>query len=387
LSVPSGGNGPPGPSPPKPQQPYMSPLPSSTSSTFSGQSSMYGSPTTSHFSESRRGSEAAEADWRRRTWHPGTYTGPRPATSGLGYYQTPDAPHPSYTSQPAASQTTRLPGIESFDHAPPPPSLKRRPTSPMQIDPPASRPATYHAPNDPLARPRHEKRASISWDTTIQKIDRLEIASPHPPREQWPAYHGSQSQTANGRPVTAPHPSYMSTQQPAAAPQAIQMHPAEPKRISQERPTTPVRNKRQAWYNGPVSQPSQPGVAVLRTSPEDSSSSEGVPTPSNTTTEYHPAIVHSNGYVEKQPLERPVEEHKPAHSTSIMDRPHPIHSQYQRYHSHGISNSAYQPRREYQAAAPSYGHHPPHSEPGRMTALDALVAVATGEQQAVANGS
>src|SRR6185295_15579558 len=99
-------------------------------------------------SDSRRDSNA-DADWRRRTWHPGTYTGPRPATSGLGYYQTPDALRPTFTSQPAASQTTRLPGIESFDHAPPLLSLPRRQLSPMQIDSPPARPLTYHAPSNP----------------------------------------------------------------------------------------------------------------------------------------------------------------------------------------------------------------------------------------------
>lgn len=384
LSVPSGGNAFSGPSPPMPQQPYMSPLPSSTSSNFSNQSSLYGSPTASNFSESRRESNA-DADWRRRTWHPGTYTGPRPATSGLGYYQTPDAPHPSYTSQPAASQTTRLPGIESFDHAPPPPSLKRRPTSPMQIDTPTSRPTSYHAPNE-FPRPHHEKRTSISWDTTVQKINRLEIGSPHPPQERWSGYQGGQGQPTNERPLTAPHPSYMSQQQPTNVPQPIQVHPSEPKRTSQEGPTTPVRNKRQAWYNGPLSQPSQPGIVGLRTSPEDSSSSEGVPTPSNST-DYNPAIVHSNGYVEKQPLGPPMEDHKPAQSTSIMDRPHPIHHQYHQYHNHGNPAPTYQPRQEYGTAPAPYGQPPPHNEPSRMTALDALVAVATGEQQAVTNRS
>jgi hypothetical protein len=253
----------------------------------------------------------------------------------------------------------------------------------MQIDTPTSRPATYHAPNDSLPRPHHEKRTSISWDTTLQKINRLEIASPQPPREGWSGYQGGPGQPANGRPVTAPHPSYMNQQQP---PQPVQAHPSEPKRNSQEAPTTPIRNKRQAWYNGPLSQPSQPGIVGLRTSPEDSSSSEGVPTPSNSSTDYNPAIVHSNGYVEKQPLGPPVEEQKPAQSTSIMDRPHPIH-QYQQYHNHGNAASTYQPRQEYNVAPAPLGRPQPPSEPARMTALDALVAVATGEQQAVTNRS
>ncbi|OCK97565.1 uncharacterized protein K441DRAFT_365005 [Cenococcum geophilum 1.58] len=126
LSVPSGDNpfqGPQGPS--TFPQPYISPLPSSTSSIFSQNNSLFASPTSSIFTESRRDSNAAEADWRRRTWHPGTYTslGPRPATSSLSYYETQDAPYLSFSSQPAANQTTRLPGIEGFDHATPPPSL------------------------------------------------------------------------------------------------------------------------------------------------------------------------------------------------------------------------------------------------------------------------
>ena len=88
LSVPSGTNpfqGPQGSSTFPP--PYISPLPSSTSSIFSQNNSLFAGPISSIFTESRRDSNAAEADRRRRTWRPGTYTslGPRPATSGLSY--------------------------------------------------------------------------------------------------------------------------------------------------------------------------------------------------------------------------------------------------------------------------------------------------------------
>lgn len=383
LSVPSGGNpfsGPPGQVPP----PYLTPLPSSASSTFSGQSSIFGSPTASNFSESRRESNA-DSDWRRRTWHPGTYSGPRPATSGLGYYQTPDAPRPTYTSQPAASQTTRLPGIESFDHAPPLPSLQRRQPSPMQIDTPTTRPATYHAPSDPPPTLQHGKRTSISWDTTLQKINRLEIASPNPPREQWPHYQSSPGQTSVNRPITAPNTGYLIQQQPAGIPRPIQVPSREQAASSQELPTTPKKNKRQAWYNGPITQPLNPqqGRVVQRTSPEDSSSSEGIPTPSNTSmTEYHPAIVHSNGFVEAHPPGAPMEEQKAGSPTSIMDRPHPIHHPYQQFHNHSMSSSGYRPQRE-----PERAFGPPLPQPGAndMRRLEALVAVATGEQQAVGN--
>jgi hypothetical protein len=383
LSVPSGGNpfsGPPGQVPP-----YLSPLPSSTSANFSAQSSVFSSPTASHFPESRRDSNA-DADWRRRTWHPGSYTGPRPATSGLGYYQTPDAPRPSYTSQPAASQIPRLPGIDSFDHAPPLPSILRRQASPMQIDTPTARPATYHAPGDSQPMPRHEKRTSISWDTTLQRgINRLEIASPNPPREQWSHYQDSRGQNSGGRPTTAPHSTYVNQQRAGIVPQPVQV-PLELKRSSQDAPTTPRKNKRMGWYNGPITQQAsfQPVRAVQRTSPEDSSSSEGVPTPSNSTmTEYHPAIVHSNGYVEAHPPGVPVDEQKGGLPPSIMERPHPVQYQVQQFHNHTLSNSSYRPQREPERAPFAFGQPPAQNGMNDMTRLDALVAVATGEQQAV----
>lgn len=376
LSVPSNGNpfsGPPGQYAPQ----FITPVPSSSASTYSAQSSAYASPVAPNFPGSRRDSNA-DADWRRRTWHPGSYSGPRPATSGLGYYQTPDAPRPSFTSQPAASQT-RLPGIESFDHAPPP-VLPRRQPSPMQIDGQAPRPLTYHAPTDLRPVLKHEKRTSISWDTTLQRgLNNLEIASPSHRREPWHQYQNNPGQTTHARPTTAPHPSYFS-HQPNTSP-GMQHPMPEPVRTSQEPPVTPKRNKRQAWYNGPIN-PSilvQPAQAAQRTSPEDSSSSEGVPTPSNSTmTEYHPAIVHSNGFVESHPPGAPGEEHKPVR-TSIMDRPHPLYSQQRSYHGHSLSTPNY---RSYQHPErhPNLGPSVPQPAPNDLRRLEALVAVATSEQ-------
>lgn len=380
LSISSNSNpfsGPPGQGPP----PYMAPLQPTVAPTYSGQSSMYASPTASHFSESRRESNA-DADWRRRTWHPGVYNphnAPRPATSGLGYHQTPDAPRPSFTSQPAASQTsqtTRLPGIESFDYAPPPPSLPRRQASPMQIDAPA-RPLTYHAPAEHTPHRGHEKRTSISWD-----IDRLKIAnSPNPSREQWPQYSASAGPSNTGRPTTAPH-GYFSQRQPMHAPPPIQVPVASSPRNSQEQPETPRKSKRQAWYNGPLAQPQR---VLQRTSPEDSSSSEGVPTP-GTMSEYYPAIVHSNGFVEAHPVNAPVEDYKPPQPASIMERPHPLHApQHQPYHSHSLSSSSYRSQGEPPRGPPTFGQPLPQSSSNDMRRLEALVAVATGEQQAAEN--
>lgn len=375
LSVPSSGNpfsGPPGQYPSQ----FVTPVPSSSASTYSTQSSAYASPVAPNFPGSRRDSNA-EADWRRRTWHPGSYSGPRPATSGLGYYQTPDAPRPSFTSQPAASQT-RLPGIESFDHAPPPP-LPRRQPSPMQIDGPAPRPITYHAPADLRPALKHEKRTSISWDTTLQRgLTNLEIASPNQQRESWHHYQTSPGHISYARPTTAPHPSYFN-QHPNTSP--IVQHPI-PEGSAQEAPATPKRNKRQAWYNGPLnpSAIAQPARVVQRTSPEDSSSSEGIPTPSNPTmTEYHPAIVHSNGYVESHPPGPLGEEQKPVR-TSIMDRPHPLYSQQRSYHSHSLSTPSYVSYRPPERVPPNFGPSMQQPPPNDMRRLEALVAVATGEQ-------
>jgi hypothetical protein len=375
-SISSNGNpfsGPPGQALPQ----YITPLQTIATPTYSPQSNAYASPIVSQFSEPRR-EPNGDADWRRRTWHPGSYSGPRPATSGLGYHQTPDAPGPSYTSQPAASQTTRLPGIESFDYAPPPP-LPRRQPSPMQVDAPA-RPLTYHAPIDhaPIDQAPnrgHHKRTSISWE-----IDRLNIASPNPSREQWSQqYPGSAGRPSAVRPTTAPH-GYFS-RQPVSV-QSIPIPTMGSPRTSQEQPATPRKTKRQAWYNGPVSQPQR---VMQRTSPEDSSSSEGVPTP-GTMSDYHPAIVHSNGYVEAPVV---VEEHKLAPPASIMERPHPLHSQPppRHYHSHSLSSSSYRPQREPERGSVTFGQPLPQPSNNDMRRLDALVAVATSEQQAVENRS
>lgn len=50
----------------------------------------YRVPVIPDFLESRR-ERNADADWRRLTRYPGSYTGPLPATSRLGYDETPDS--------------------------------------------------------------------------------------------------------------------------------------------------------------------------------------------------------------------------------------------------------------------------------------------------------
>lgn len=363
LSVPaSGGN----PFQPPPgthgygQSTFITPLPSASGSQFASQnSSVFASPTSSVFSGlGERRDSTAEAEWRRRTWHPNTYTGlgqQRPATSGLSYYQTPDSPNPAQSQH----KPLRLPGIESFDHAPPVPGLPNRVTSPMQIDPPEQR--------------QQHQGGAAAIQTGIRK---LEIANQDPRIEQhaqherqhsgWSQYRPSQQQpqapqlpslrTREAAPFQSQaqqqrSPFVASTQpqsvaSPAAPhqmlPQAAQQHP--PSFRHSDQPTTPRRNKRHGWYNGPLPQTqiaaqpypqqsdapfsqyahappahqvqsSYPHVQThvphsqnsgsfsnLRTSPEDSSSSDGVPTPSSSNQgEWNPAVVRSDGYVEARP--------------------------------------------------------------------------------------
>ena len=273
-------------------QPYFSPLPSSNASTFSGQNSMFASPTSSNFPESRRES-AAEAEWRRRTWHPGTYTGlvSRPATSGLSYYQTPDAPQPAFSQQPAASQVTRLPGIESFDYAPPP----RRQASPMQLDvscQPQPQPQQPQLVASAESRPiMHSRDNSLHRD-----LNNLGIASGTPPEsQQWAQRMANQGHHSSAQHIAATLPSQFAPQQqplqPPPKPAVAEHH--------SEHPTTPRKTKRHGWYHGPTAFSEMQLQQRQRRSPEDSSSSEGVPTPgTNVIAEFTPAIVHANGMVE-----------------------------------------------------------------------------------------
>ncbi|KAF4540928.1 Zinc finger C2H2-type protein [Lasiodiplodia theobromae] len=400
LSVPSGsGNpfqGPPGTNYPPP---YISPLTSSTPSNYSNTGSFLNSPTGSTFSsDSRRESVSSDADWRRRTWHPGTYSAltPRPATSGLSYYQTPDAPQPSFSSQPAAnqpasSQVTRLPGIESFDHAPPPPSLTtQRPSSPMQVDQP-NRPAAMEpsTPNVREHRGHHHHHSSL--DLSLQRgIHKLDITNSTPPREpgSWFSFGSSRDQGQSQRPTTAPHPTFSANRAAPPPPLTHLSRPStggESSHSSQDptQPTTPRRNKRQAWYMGPLQhapqhqqQVQQHAYRNQRTSPEDSSSSEGVPTPSTSSLgEYYPVIVQNNGNVEERPssmhMEDPAKFTFPQPPQAANERP-PTHPGYhfgtQPPYAHGQTATAFG------------GHQQGQNGPGDMRRLEALVAVATGER-------
>jgi hypothetical protein len=364
-SVPNGTNPFQPPHGPMQAAPYLSPLMPSNSSHFSGTSSILASPTGSSYSFARNESAiAAEAELRRRTWHPSTYSSyQRPATSGLSHYSTTDASSSPFVPQAInpVSQTQRLPGIESFTQMYHPPRTPPR-QGPGALAPETPPRSSMYSPVTERSAPGpDDRRGHLSWDMSLhQGLTKLDIAnnSPkepgqwglqvlaeiqtaasrtsqllptqqpltsHPPfsQQNMPSSHPNSSQqpvssqqpmpsiqpTASQQPMPSQQPTSsqqsMPSQQLKPLPQSIQPSPIkrEPQKRTTEvehypKPAAPNRSRRQAWYNGPL-QPSPATVTLAhRTSPEDSSSSEGVPTPSAASAECHPSIVHANGYIE-----------------------------------------------------------------------------------------
>lgn len=294
LSVPSAPNPYQNQYPPGYPMTYMNQMgpPSSGASSNSG---AFASPTSTSFPIAPGSHVSPGEDWRRRTWHASTfpaanYNYNRPATSGLTYSQTPDAPQPAHAQHAtaAAGQAPRLPGIESFDHVQHRPyTPPRRQPSPMQLDSVPTDPQLY------ASTPHHDPRGHqhhVSWEgpRTSQYPELDEPANKRQVTVSWgqqtineiqnvgTRHHEVQAHVGMGPP-------------PASINHSQQQGPV---RGGLEIPGSAKHNKRQAWYNGPLS--------MARTSPEDSSSSDGVPTPGMTAVEVHPMIVHSSGYMEPQ---------------------------------------------------------------------------------------
>lgn len=336
LSVPSANNPFQNPNSYAPPPPFFTSLQSSASSNFSQNSSTYGSPTSSVFSHGRRDSDA-DMEYRRRTWHPSTTSqyAQRPATSGLTYHQTPDEPRPAFTQHQAASQM-RLPGIESFDHAPP--QAVRQHPSPMMID--------------SLPRPTSSGRP---FDAALhQGLTRLDITAANAPAEtQWPNYQ--------------PPPHYASSQGPPTAQYVPQKH------FSMPEPVTPRNKKRNAWYGAPATPifggPGNPSIPH-RPSPEDSGSSDGAPTPSTSQApEYNPVIVNPAG---------PAEAFSTGHVVTDESKISRADSGYHSYappQGQPPQTYALQAGHEQRFEDSSYGQ--PHNG---MAKLEALVAVAAREE-------
>lgn len=249
---------------------------------------VFASPNSTPFAVSRdEGTlSAAEAEMRRRTWHPSSYTGfPRPGTSGLNQYHTPDTVPASFGKNGSAEHPPRLPGIESFDKVVSqqrPMTPPTRKNSPMQLDghhrplPSTAFGSGFnytqpaHRPPPPISGPGH-RRGHVSWDMSLHhNLTGLDIRDRRPSTasaSQWSQQTLAELHSVSSRPS--------SSYQPAFGPTA-------------ERSPEDYRGHRSSLSTG----------SRTRTSPEDSSSSEGVHTPSTASLEYHPAIVHSSGYIE-----------------------------------------------------------------------------------------
>ncbi|KAK9855977.1 hypothetical protein MYU51_001723 [Penicillium brevicompactum] len=325
---------------------------------YANAAGVFASPASSHYSVSRdEGTlSAAEAEMRRRTWHPSSYTGfPRPGTSGLNHYHTPDTVPASFGGNGSVENPPRLPGIESFDKVvsqQQPLTPPARKSSPMQIDgqnrPPPGHPAQAfgsgfnytqpaHRPPPPISGPGH-RRGHVSWDMSLHhNLTGLDIRDRRPSTasaSQWSQQTIAELQNVSSRPSSSYQPTFGPTAE--RSPEEHRSH----------RPS--------------LSTSSRPA----RTSPEDSSSSDGVHTPSTASLEYHPAIVHSSGYIE------------PNDSPLPSDHPPPMCS---RQSSHVDD---YQASNDRDPRSNIYGDSSARNS--GMGRLEALVAVATSENKGAA---
>ncbi|KAL4884652.1 hypothetical protein BJY04DRAFT_168584 [Aspergillus karnatakaensis] len=274
LSVPSGAN-------PFTSLNYPQPHPTSN---YPPAGEIYASPVSATGPRDDRHYHPSEADLRRRTWHFSTWPNhPRPEYNGTPNMQTSETLPPALGPSESADRSTRLPGIESFDKVvaqrPLTPPVRR--PSPMQIDtrqkpqapgynfsggynyaPPSSRPPP------PVSGPGH-RRGHVSWDmslhTNLTGLNIRDKPTPHRDASHWSQQTISEIRNVGSRPSS-------SYQQQV---QGFRGH-----------------------HSHHSSSYSTASSHAARTSPEDSSSSEGVHTPSTASIEYHPAIVHNNGYVE-----------------------------------------------------------------------------------------
>ncbi|KAJ5141474.1 transcriptional regulator family: C2H2 zinc finger [Penicillium atrosanguineum] len=288
---------------------------------------VFASPTSSNYPSSRdeNAISAAEAEMRRRTWHPSTYPAfGRPGTSGLSQFHTPDTVQaPIGGNNNNSEHQTRLPGIESFDKVVSqqrPLTPPTRKASPMQIDS-----HHRHPPGHGFGPGYNYNQPSV----LTSEIDELPVMHPN-----------GASRPLQSSKMFSSRPS--SSYQPAFGPTA-------------ER--SPEENRGHAPSLSTSSRPNH-------TSPEDSSSSEGVHTPSTASVEYHPAIVHSSGYIESNDSSLPSD-----HPQPICDRQSP--------HTDGYPGHA---EREPRTGVFSDSS----ARESGMGRLEALVAVATSENKGAA---
>ncbi|RFU26771.1 hypothetical protein B7463_g9562, partial [Scytalidium lignicola] len=369
LSVPSTGNPFQSPHSSSFGPPLLGQLNSSNSGAYSPSNSLLASPTSSTTGSiwSRRESVSSVADeaWRRRTWHPETYTN---FTSRLqnvtnnNYYQSVPQPQPQAPGVPGNApppQTTRLPGIESFDPLPRPGSPIRRGPSPMVIDSSPSRPPIMP---EPYAE---ERRSQPQFESRLNRnLNRLDLGQGPPVTDTTNSWTSDVNRPGPGQAEPARAPPTVRFEQSTYPVQREQPRSFHQHTLSAP-PITPKEAKRHGWYHGPMT--TSIDYRAQRTSPEDSSSSEGgVPgTPSSAVaTEYNPSIVHSGGWIESS---RPVSQGNQA----------PPYS----YPAPSTTNSYSYNTTPHPSSVPT---HEARKTDNDMLRLEALVAVATSEGNAAA---
>ena len=257
------------------------------------------SPANSNFSFAPTEHSMTDLELRRRTWHPSTYSGynyQRPATSGLSYSQTPDAPRPAFAPQAivAAGQPQRLPGFETFDQ------ISQRPITPTRqpANDAPSRPPMLSGGSSDRSLPGTRERA---WDMSLhQNLTKLDIANSTPPKDGGPwgrqVIAEMQSVAASASANLYAHETQNVLQQPSPQESLNRARGIYPD-SSQPRNAASYQSRRAGWYGGMGTVP-VPIFPAQRTSPAESSSSEGVHTPFNPAVDLHPLIVHPNGYIE-----------------------------------------------------------------------------------------
>lgn len=375
LSVPSGVN--PFQSPNGYGPPPLTPMNASNSGAFmSPSSSIVGSPTSSTGGNmwDRRGSVSSVSDeaWRRRTWHPDSYN--NQYTSRLQNVTTPNMyqqqqhqpqqqqQHPSQ-SHPHPHQhqeAVRLPGISSFDPIPQRPSTPpHRQPSPMMIDTPSRVPFPQSEPQTRFVERHITTQPPPQYNIPLHRdMNRLELnQQPHSQdgASDWAteANRAVQAQAEQSRVAPGPMVRFQTQTFPSRE-QSI-TYSSHPQHASAP-PVTPREAKRHGWYHGPIIH----NDARQRTSPEGSSSSEGVPgTPGSAAhSELHPNIVHASGWVESQ---------RSAHAPTA-------------YGSYGSSQGREETGYAYVPGSrgePQSGRE--EAKPDPMMRLETLVAVATSD--------
>jgi hypothetical protein len=328
-------------------------------------------PSSGTFSRRESISSASDEAWRRRTWHPETYSNftSRLQNVSTNYYSTSPPPQvPVVPSNAPPLTSMRLPGIESFDPLPRPQTPVRRQPSPMNIDTPS------RAPMPPPEAYREERPNSQHWDMN-KNLNRLDLGHTDAWASETNRAVQAQAEHARAQPPPPQTVRFEESPYSARSQQNAYQHQSAP-------PVTPKEHKRHGWYHGPLPITAQhPPIdpRLQRTSPEDSSSSEGVPgTPSSATVGvFNPSIMHSNGYVENRNGIAQVPE------SSILRSNVP--NGYVAYTHAPSGEPAYTYSHGGQAPQqPQLQHQVPKGAETNMSPLDTLVAAATSQENTAA---